>query len=72
MTGVSFFNDEHLNSLEQPLSWGEYLLAPDFWNRTLQNWPSEFLAVGKEESKKVVGEVRAQVRNLMQDAGPRQ
>jgi hypothetical protein len=25
---------------------GEYLLSPDFWNRTFQNWQSEFLAVG--------------------------
>jgi hypothetical protein len=24
----------------------EYLGSPDFWNRTLQNWQSEFLAVG--------------------------
>ena len=24
---------------------GEYLAAPDFWNRTLQNWQSEFLAI---------------------------
>ena len=23
-----------------------YLASPDFWNRTLQNWQSEFLAVG--------------------------
>jgi hypothetical protein len=23
----------------------QYLLSPDFWNRTLQNWQSEFLAV---------------------------
>ena len=23
-----------------------YLQDPDFWNRTLQNWQSEFLAVG--------------------------
>ena len=25
---------------------GRYLLDPDFWSRTLQNWQSEFLAVG--------------------------
>jgi len=24
----------------------EYAVSPDFWNRTLQNWQSEFLAVG--------------------------
>lgn len=28
------------------LSWGSYLLNADFWERTLQNWQSEFLAVG--------------------------
>ena len=27
------------------ISWGRYLLDPD-WSRTLQNWQSEFLAVG--------------------------
>lgn len=27
-------------------TWGEYLVSPEFWNRTLQNWQSEFLAVG--------------------------
>lgn len=26
-------------------SWGAYLASPEFWNRTLQNWQSEFLAV---------------------------
>jgi len=32
--------------LQAPLSRSEYLAAPDFWNRTLQNWQSELLAVG--------------------------
>lgn len=27
-------------------TWGDYVLSPEFWNRTLQNWQSEFLAVG--------------------------
>ncbi|MDT0158297.1 hypothetical protein Q9R19_11725 [Microbacterium sp. ARD32] len=27
-------------------SWGEYVVSADFWDRTLQNWQSEFLAVG--------------------------
>jgi hypothetical protein len=27
-------------------SWGDYVMSADFWNRTLQNWQSEFLAVG--------------------------
>jgi len=29
-----------------PESWLEYVASPDFWNRTLQNWQSELLAVG--------------------------
>lgn len=29
-----------------PQSWGEYVVSGEFWNRTLQNWQSEFLAVG--------------------------
>lgn len=29
-----------------PDSWIEYVASPEFWNRTLQNWQSEFLAVG--------------------------
>ena len=29
-----------------PSRWWQYLGSPDFWNRTLQNWQSEFLAVG--------------------------
>ncbi len=28
------------------MDWPGYLASPDFWNRTLQNWQSEFLAVG--------------------------
>lgn len=27
-------------------SWLDYVASPEFWNRTLQNWQSEFLAVG--------------------------
>ena len=27
-------------------TWIEYVTSPEFWNRTLQNWQSEFLAVG--------------------------
>ena len=28
------------------MSWGSYLVRADFWERTLENWQSEFLAVG--------------------------
>ena len=29
-----------------PIGWARYLGNADFWERTLQNWQSEFLAVG--------------------------
>ena len=46
IAGRSAHNAEQLMDLQAPLTWSEYLAAPDFWNRTLQNWQSEFLAVG--------------------------
>jgi hypothetical protein len=45
IAGVAAYNEEQLGNLEDPVSWGQYLLEPDFWNRTLQNWQSELLAV---------------------------
>ena len=45
IAGVAAFNEEQLGNLQDPVSWGQYLLEPDFWNRTLQNWQSELLAV---------------------------
>ena len=39
-------NEERLRDRLDPLSLGEYLVAPDFWSRTLQNWQSELLAIG--------------------------
>jgi hypothetical protein len=35
--------DEHKSA---HISYSEYLLNADFWDRTLQNWQSEFLAIG--------------------------
>jgi hypothetical protein len=40
------YNAEQLDHHEAALSFGRYLTTSDFWNRTLQNWQSEFLAVG--------------------------
>jgi hypothetical protein len=40
------FNQEQIAHEAAPVSWGRYLLDPDFWEKTLQNWQSEFLAVG--------------------------
>jgi hypothetical protein len=45
IAGVAAFNEEQLGALQDPVSWGRYLMEPDFWNRTLQNWQSELLAV---------------------------
>ena len=45
IAGTSAYNEAQLRDLQDPVSWGTYLLLPEFWNRTLQNWQSEFLAV---------------------------
>jgi hypothetical protein len=46
LTGWAAFNSEQLGNRQDPVSWLAYLGEPDFWNRTLQNWQSEMLAVG--------------------------
>jgi hypothetical protein len=46
ITGRVAYNAEQLDHHLAPVSWPQYLLSSDFWNRTLQNWQSEFLAVG--------------------------
>jgi hypothetical protein len=46
ITGVTEYNAERLDHQQDPVSWSEYLTRPDFWEKTLQNWQSEFLAVG--------------------------
>ncbi|MET9513317.1 DUF6766 family protein [Streptomyces flavidovirens] len=45
ITGSAAFNERHLRDLQAPISWGAYLGSADFWDRTLQNWQSELLAV---------------------------
>jgi hypothetical protein len=46
ITGRVAFNAERFDHRQDAVSWLAYLGTPDFWNRTLQNWQSEFLAVG--------------------------
>ncbi|HZN89478.1 MAG TPA: DUF6766 family protein [Thermoleophilaceae bacterium] len=46
VTGATDYNAERLSHQQDPLSWWDYLRSADFWERTLQNWQSEFLAVG--------------------------
>ncbi len=45
IAGVASFDERQLADLQDPVSWPQYLAEPDFWNRTLQNWQSELLAV---------------------------
>ena len=40
------FNDEQRAHDDPGVSWFSYLGSADFWERSLQNWQSEFLAVG--------------------------
>jgi hypothetical protein len=46
ITGRVAYNAERFDHQQTAVTWGSYVLTPDFWNRTLQNWQSEFLAVG--------------------------
>jgi uncharacterized protein DUF6766 len=46
IAGVVAYNEQQIAQLEDPLTWTQYVTSADFWNRTLQNWQSEFLAVG--------------------------
>jgi uncharacterized protein DUF6766 len=46
IAGWAAFNETRLQRMQDPIGWGAYLMDADFWARTLQNWQSEFLAVG--------------------------
>lgn len=45
IAGAAAYDEQQLRRLQPPLSWGAYLASADFWNRSLQNWQSELLAV---------------------------
>ncbi len=45
IAGASAYKEQQLSQLQPPVSWPEYLAQPDFWNRALQNWQSELLAI---------------------------
>jgi hypothetical protein len=45
IAGRAAYNEQQLADREDPVSWARYLTEPEFWNRTLQNWQSELLAV---------------------------
>ena len=46
VTGWTEFNTLQTDHGEQTVSWLSYIGSADFWEATLQNWQSEFLAVG--------------------------
>ena len=46
VTGWTEYNSKQEDHEEPTVSWGTYVMRPDFWEDTLQNWQSEFLAVG--------------------------
>ena len=46
IAGTSAYNADQLDHQAATVSWFGYLGTSDFWDRTLQNWQSEFLAVG--------------------------
>jgi hypothetical protein len=46
VAGWAAYNQTRLEDFQDTLTWGGYVTGADFWSRTLQNWQSEFLAVG--------------------------
>jgi hypothetical protein len=46
LAGRIVYNADQLDHQAATVSWPTYITRSDFWNRTLQNWQSEFLAVG--------------------------
>jgi hypothetical protein len=45
VTNWTAYNNEQTEHGEPVVTWVSFLGQADFWNRTLQNWQSEFLAV---------------------------
>jgi hypothetical protein len=46
ITSWHVFNDDQRDHGAPTIAWTRYLLDPDFWEKSFQNWQSEFLAVG--------------------------
>jgi hypothetical protein len=46
VTGWTQFNADQVDHHEATVSWLGYIGSADFWKATLENWQSEFLAVG--------------------------
>jgi hypothetical protein len=46
LAGNVVANEQNAQHGLPPDTWLDYVVSAEFWNRTLQNWQSEFLAVG--------------------------
>jgi hypothetical protein len=46
VAGQVVYNQDQAEHGQAAVNWLGYVASADFWNRTLQNWQSEFLAVG--------------------------
>jgi len=46
VSGWTTFNEEQRDHNDPTVSYAGYLGRPDFWERSLENWQSEFLAIG--------------------------
>ena len=46
VAGWAVYNEQRIHRLQDPTGFLGYLTSPEFWSRSLQNWQSEFLAVG--------------------------
>jgi hypothetical protein len=46
VSGWSDYNAQQLEHAQPRVDWLSYIATPQFWESTLQNWQSEFLAVG--------------------------
>jgi hypothetical protein len=46
VTAWTIYNADQVDHDESAVSWATYVSSPDFWEKSLQNWQSEFLAVG--------------------------
>jgi hypothetical protein len=46
IAGWAAYNEQRIGDLHDPVTWPSYVVSADFWSRSLQNWQSEFLAIG--------------------------
>ncbi|MEV0201106.1 DUF6766 family protein [Nonomuraea sp. NPDC050691] len=45
VAGLAAYNSERITDLRDPVNWSWYVTSSEFWDRSLQNWQSELLAV---------------------------